>query len=290
MSPRSLLVFALTGILLPAAIAGIVLLAGRKRRETFGPGRVGALAFGLAYLAGHVAVLGGLPEWPPQGSNPALFYAGAVAALGAALASPARLSSVVAGTVLGLAHLGAAAWVVGRVISREPSPRPSMFAVAAFLIAAMVTMRFDRVASSSPGPWAPLWMWIVATSASVANLLSGTLIYAQFGAVVAGILGAAVVVGLLHRDTPFARGLVPAAYLQVLALCAAGRILANLPVPSFALLAGAPWLAALLVRGREKQWPEGRQRLVVTAAIVLACGAALALAYADHLERSSAPY
>lgn len=290
MSPRSVVVFALAGILLPALLAGVVLLAGRKLRGRPEVGWLGALAFGLAYLVGHAVVLGLLPPWPPRNSNQALFHGAILTTLGAALAASPRRSVLVASSMLGAAHVGAMALVVGGLVSREPFPRPVIFAAAGFALAAMVTMRFERVAAASPGPWTPLWLWIVAASSSIAHLLSGSLVYAQFAAVVSGILAAAVVVGALARDTSFARGLATAAYLQVLGVCVAGKLLSNLPTASFALLAGAPWLAALLVRGREARWSERKLRLAFGITIAISCAAAVALAYAEHRERSSAPY
>jgi hypothetical protein len=289
MNPQSTPVaFALLVILLPATIAGVVLLAGRKLRGRPELGWVGALAFGLAYVAGHLAVLGVAPAWPPQSSNEGLLYAGAIAALGAAVAAFPRWPALGASLVLGIAHVAAMAPVVGGIVAREPSPRPVLFAVSGFLIAAMATMRFDRLASSSPGPWTPLWLWIVAASTAVANLLSGSMVYAQYSAVVAAILGAAVVVGLIARDTSFARGLAPAAFLQVLGLCVAGKLLSYLPTASFVFLAGAPWLAAFLLRSFLGRWSERKLRIACTLVIAASCAAGLAFAYAAHLERSSA--
>jgi hypothetical protein len=282
--------FVLVLLGLPALVGGSLLLAGRKLRGSPALGWTGALAFGVAYCAGHAVALLRWPGWPPASSNEALFYSGAVIALAAGLAAPARVPALGAAAIRGAGSLAACWLVLHRVLAREPQPRQLLLSFAVFVFAAMVTLRFERVAAAAKGASVPALLWIVAASTAAAIGATGSAEYAQYAACVAAFLGAAAVFGLLARDATFARGAADAALLQLYTIAFAAKLLSDLPLGALGSLIAAPWAAAVLFRPLEARWTERRLAAARFATVAVACGAALAIAYARHREQTLGAY
>lgn len=264
------LLFTLGALFVPAAVAGVVLFAARKLRASDALGWSGALAVGLAYPLGHRSSLEHWPAWNPASANEALLWTGVLAALGAAVA--ARLPRAASSALLG-ATAALSAWLVTRrVFERSPLGEQVLVLALSFAIGALVAPAFDRFAERARGASAPLLLWLATSAGAVAMALAGTLVFAQFAASLAAVLGAAVVVALLARDVGFAHGLTAACIVQLSTLCLAAVQLSRLGPTSALLVVLAPLAAFAVPRATQ-----GRRALLLRA---LAVAAPLALAVA----------
>jgi hypothetical protein len=265
-------------LLLPAVIAGVGLLLASRRGDRGSAGRLGALAVGLGYVAGHRATLGRWPLWPPASSKEALLYAGAIAALAGMLAGGAmRPATRLA--VLAAAQLGAAWLVLRNQVESMALGEAAAIAALVVLVPPAVAGAFERFAEREPGLVAPLALWMVATATAAASALTGSILFAQFGASLAAVIGAAVVLGVLSKSARFSGGALLAANAQIATLVLAAHRLSELPLLPALLLAIAPLGACVA--------PKSKRNLSLALALTaLPLAVALALCWIDHSRRA----
>lgn len=260
-----------------------------RRSETRDLGRWGALAFGLGYALGHGASLGGLPALPPTTSNEALFYGGLIAALAAAVAGSFAHRRI-AWVVVGLGHVAAFWLVLRNLMAAMPPGELIAFCVLGFAVPAAVAVSVDSFAERERGVVAPLIVWMTATTCAIAIALSGSAIYAQFGASCAAVLGAAAVTGVLVREASFSRGVLLAALPHTALLAMSASKFSELPPPAVLLITIAP-LALLLVPASRLHRLSAPMRVLVPIAVVaVPLIVALVLCWNAHAERSTNSY
>jgi hypothetical protein len=242
----------LLGVLLPAAVAGVLLLLGRI------PGLGGvfvALSIGGGYLAGHVG-LRGFRGWVPRESTErvaAIVAAGVVVAV-LGLTRRGRLPVRLA------LHFGlgaAAAWYLAGGHHQRASDLWGA-ALQVGLVAAATTLLWWRLEAEQPhapavdargGAAQALLLAVAAGGAAGAIGLSGSQVLAQLaGALTAAVAGGAVAGRLLGAAAALPRSAAPFA-LGYVALLFAATSFADLPPVSAGLLALAPLPAAGAARG-----------------------------------------
>jgi hypothetical protein len=287
------------GVLVPAILAGLILLVawfrrgpaadvgraaagdlGRGATGDVGRGRVaGAFALGVAYLAAHAYLFRGFVvpaadrilaarDWIPWVVVAAMLLA--LVELVPALARGAR-------RVVGPIACALLVWLsLGRQIGGSITLVEAVLALAV-LVAAWASA--EALARRAPGAGMPLVLWIVATGTSVACLLATTASMAQVAGALAGSLGAAVVLAWWNRHLSLDGGGVLVA-LVVIGACVINAVFySTLPRASGLLLLfglGTPWLA--LLPWFDALGPKAKA-LVRAGFAALPVGAALVLAY-----------
>ncbi len=283
--------FVLLVMLVPAALAGVGLLVGALVRAGKPLAGGGAFVLGVAYLVGHFFALPAPPKFPPAASNDALFWAGAVAAVaGMLIGGRERFKGFSALIVAGAACL-ATSYVLRRVVGRmSGSEQVELFGAVA-LASALSFLGAERTAERNSGTTSPFLLWIVATALALANALSGTASYASYAAVLAALLGAAIVVAFIRRNVDYSRGASAVVVVHVAVLCAVGVHLAELPKAAALLLMVAPAASALIGEGRAKAWGSKKTLLVRAVLVALPAVAAVAISAYEQAQRtSSSPY
>jgi len=260
----------LLGVVLPALLAGVTLLAVRRAR--CGPSAGAALAVGGAYVAGHLLQRGwrGFPpseasDWPwPCAVAGALFGA---ATLGRRASSSARF-------VLRLIAAGAAAFVVLAAWRRGAEPataRLTLVVVAAAGALAWSVLEAPRTGASA---FLPALLALTAAGAATAIGLSGSVKLALLAGALASVLSAAAIAAGLRLAPPSLEGAVAPSVLTLLSLVVAATFYSDLPRTSALLLAAAPcatWLPRLALGERAR-------RRVVLVLLLLPAAALLLLA------------
>lgn len=282
--------FVLLVMIAPAALAGVLMLVGTLVRRGKPLAWFGALAAALAYAVGHFFALPAPPSFPPAASNDALFWT-AFIALAAGLAIGLRVRSRLSGAgIVALASAAATYFVLQRVAGRWSAAEQAQTFGGVALLSAIAWFGADRTASAARGVTAPLLLWIVATGVALAQALSGAASYASYTAALAAVLGAAIVLAFLRRETNYSDGLVAVVVTQIAALCAAGVHLAELPRGAGAALIVAPAFSALVGEPRAQSLG-AKKALIVRAALVGAVViAAVAWCAYEHTQRASSPY
>jgi hypothetical protein len=260
-------------VLLPAGVAGVLLLCGRlpllSRTCT-------SLALGAAYVGGHVG-LRGWRGWVPHESTDRILAIVAVATVLARMGLTQRGPRV----LRGLLHLGfgagAAAYLAGAMFQREFGLQAAAVQVGlAGLAAALLWFALEREAPNAAatdargGAFESFLLAIAAGGAAVAIGLSGSQLLAQLmGVFAAALAGAACAGRLLGAPSPLPRSAAPLALGHV-ALLLAATAFAELPREAAGPLALAPVFAPGAARG-------GRAARLVL--LLAATGAGLWFAY-----------
>lgn len=237
------------GVLVPALVAGIVLLFLRRGSGPERPSRefLGALALGIGYLVAHVA-LGGkfvLPGGDQQLAVSdwfALFVA--VAIVLAPLREVAGLARWSTPLYLALFSVLCFRFPLANQFPEGGTGLALRFALTLILFACWSAS--DRLAERLRGPALPA-AWVVAgTGIALAALFNRSGFVAQLaGALTAG-LGAAAVVGCIDRGTRFASGAVAIVWIGFTGVLGYAALY-DLPHPSIALAVLAllaPWVVA----------------------------------------------
>jgi hypothetical protein len=240
----------LYGILIPAVLAGIVLLlSARRARADPGVRRpfAGALALGAGYLVAHAGLVG-VPAVPGSGNNVGsqgwIFWMVAAAIV----LAPLRM-------VPGLSRYGNALYVAGfsilpyRLIG-DAGANVSGIDIGGFagvLLVYALWSANERLTLRRPGPSVPLALWAACAGTAAMALGNASLVLAQLlGAIAAG-LGAAVVVALLVRNAHLATGAVAILAVAVSSIVRRA-IVYDLPDVCWVLVAFAfagPWLGEI---------------------------------------------
>ncbi|MBL8862786.1 MAG: hypothetical protein JNK02_12370 [Planctomycetes bacterium] len=275
------------GVLLPAVVAGIVLLvsARRARAEPAAPRPVaGALGFGGAYLVAH-AVLSGVPPIP--WSEDALSNTGRLFWLvaGAVLLAPVRCAPF-------LRRFGDGFYVAFFAILpyhwiRDPGLERGVFDLAGIgsvLLSYGIWRALEALARRRPGPGLPAALWAASAGTAGMLLANASAKQAQLVGALAAALGAAVVVALLVRGAHLASGAIAILAVVVISMLRLA-VVYDLPTVSWVLAAVAflaPWVG---------EFPGLRTRsplLAGAAAFLAALAASGAAAWFAFAARSAA--
>src|ERR1043166_5077902 len=231
---------AIIAMVVAAGICGFALWLGQERVRAAG----GSLALGLAYLSGHLVITGWVTFPPADTTNWLPFFALATAILGA-FCGVLEIKAWPRVLIFGLVSAGALRLLLKPKFSYGWS-LPEGYLWVTGLAGAMVLLAIviDALIRRSVAAFEmPALLLIVCGGTFGALMLSGSILLAQFGAV----LGAAVFGSLVFaiRKVSFGRGIVPVFSLLISALVISGHFFAELPVTSAVLLAFAP-VAALI--------------------------------------------
>ncbi|MBM3989454.1 MAG: hypothetical protein FJ298_00445 [Planctomycetes bacterium] len=267
--------WALFGLLLGPALCagGACLWSARRGRH----GALGVLGVVLGYLAGHAWSLGEWPSLPPATSSEALWWTGAIGGLCALVSLRPRRTWMVAA----LASAGAAALLLRARLGDMGAGELALELGGSALAAGSGVLSLERVAERARGVEAVglSALVVIATLACVG--LTGSFLYAQFGASLAAVLLGAFVAGTPPRGVDVSRALVPMAVVQVLALSLAASHFSSLPSPARLALACAPACLSL-IGGAATRWR--------VAVLAVPLGVALALAWQQHEASMSSSY
>jgi hypothetical protein len=276
--------FVLYAIFGPAVFAGVLLLLTLKWPA--GRAWIAALAVGLGYAIGHAANLGIAPPFPPEQSTHAMFYIAFAAVLAGVMRGADALPKFV-GWVALVAVAGGAPWVLLRNLLQRWSSgevASTLFFTALAIVA--LTYVLDGWAERRRGAELPLVLWTATTFSALALALSGSLIYAQFGASMAGVLGACIVFGWIARDASYARGVTAVFAVVFCCFCLAGVLLSSLPRAAGILLFYAPLAAVAVDRGPVARLSPRAGIVVRVVAVALIAGVAVLLAQLNRPEPS----
>jgi hypothetical protein len=281
----------LFGVLLPAVVAGIVLLVSALRARAE-PGRerpvAGALACGLAYLAAQTA-LSGVPDGP--WSENAVLLLGWVywtVALAIVL-SPLRLGSIARfGNSLYRALFCILPYHLVRTDDGARAPF-DLLGLATVLATFGIWIALERLAARRPGPSLPIALWAACAGCAGVLLLASSAQLAQLAGALAASLGAAAVVALLVRGAH-----LPSGAIAILAVACAGLLriasIYGLSDAACALAAAAflgPWLGEIpALRARS---PRLAGAVAFLGALLPAAGA-VAIAYSAYSAKSPPLY
>jgi hypothetical protein len=279
----------LLGVLLPACVAGVVMLALYRRSGAV----AAALAVGAGAAAGHVA-LRGWSGWPPREAMawlPVVAVLGAVTgALGVTRRGPAPLRSLLR---LGLA--AAVVWLLlGKVLTRQTGDSGPLRAVA--LLAAGLAVgwsAFESLATPRVRRGPLLLLVLLATGSAVVLGLSGSVVLAQLAGALTAAVGAVLVLPVRAPGADLLRGAAPPAMLLLGSQLLLGFRLADVPADALLLLAAAP-VAALAVRaiagrrahasGGEADNPRTLAAQLVVVGLLLGLAVARAVAASPPLD------
>jgi hypothetical protein len=259
----------LPGVLVAALLSGVLAIAGRLWRAN---SWADAVALAIGYSAGHVTATG-MPAFPASEATQWLpYFALATMLLGildALLKPPGSLRALIwilygAGLLrlllkpkfeYGWSLLEGALWI-------------ACFAAVMLVLAISLDAAVHRDTSIST----PLILTIVAGGTGVALMLSGSAVLGLLAMVLAGALGAILVVAFLLPKSSQGRAIVPVAVILLASLWLMGYFYAELPSASALLLAASPLPACLLVYFRESKVPSWKS-VLLHAGVVIALAA-----------------
>lgn len=273
----------LLGVLLPALVTAAVLMAvwrvGRRLDLKARGGLAVALALGLGDLAGHLGVA--WPAWPPSEVTdriPLLVGVAIVAAVFEVL-GPARgwMTWANRAIVSGLTTVA----IVGPAFGEMWSAPASLFGGALLGIGMVLAWaNLDALAVRCSGAGIFLPLLLITGGASVALLVSGSIVLPLLGGVLSAALAVCWLVSWRIPSIGLERGGTPIVVVALASLLLINRFYAELPSGSVALFALAPaalWLAQLGPIRRRAPW---FRVLAATAAtlvpVVIAVGLAVA--------------
>jgi hypothetical protein len=236
----------LFGILLPAVVAGILLLVS-TRAPTRLARILAAWAFGAGYLCAHVAIIG-WPAWPSATVTPSArdYIAWAVALW--MLCSLTAFASASPQAVVPILRAVLAALLVGASLRTLIASSGALWpASAAFVLLLAAWASTDALVARSSGP-APLpALLVTATCASIAVLAGHGALAAQLAGGLCACIGASVVVARLAPSFQLAAGGVGVILLVLGGVLISGVFFADLHWASALLVLAslpAPWLVA----------------------------------------------
>lgn len=280
----------LFGVLVPAVVAGIVLLVSARRARSESadsqPARprpiAGALALGLAYLAAHTG-LKAVPAFPwsdVQLDSMAKLYWMVAAAI---VLSPLRVIPYVRryGNSLYVALLAILPY---HSIRAADAPREvfDVAGLATVLLVYAIWMSLERLALRRPGPSLPIALWGACAGTALVAVLNKSAIQAQLTGALAAGLGAAVVVAILVRGAHLATGAIAILAVAVASIVRVS-VVYDLPTISWALVALAfvgPWAGEI---------PSLRARSPRLAGLVAFLAATLPAAAAAYFAYAARP-
>ena len=197
---------------------------------------IGTLGVGAAFLAGHYGLFGHVPPLWPREANHALFHAVLGTALAACFDDPRRRGFarfLLRASLSALAPLVYLKNLVARWELAEILHHVGPLALATLLL----WYGMDSLARRRRGASLALVLWLAATGASVALLLSSFAINAELLGTLAAILGAAVVASAVNPNATLEGGALGVVAVTLVLLTAGGVHLASPGLPPAAGLA-----------------------------------------------------
>ncbi len=267
------------GLLLPALICGIALLAAQRGSEAV-RFAVSGLAFAVAWFVAHLA-WAGWPAWPSHDRTPGardwlawIVLACGVSALLVLVGVRANTLARLVRPICSAALPGFSLYVLTQRNGSWATP-----AVLALVILCVWSLA-DRWIPHVGGPRAPLALLVTATGVSLACLFCHSALIASLAGALAACLGAAVVLTLLV-PTFHLRSSASGAIVLVLAGCLVNVgffAFPTLPVWSALLLCGSLLAPALLdLRSKRREGAHGSWKDAALAAGIALAPAALAV-------------
>lgn len=261
-------------ILVPAFVAGSVLFLSWQAWRRDGAGTTGywggAVGLALGYFVGHSMMAGKLPAAPPHDAiNDWIPYVGAVAMLYGLLEAFTKiplaflylLRAVIITTTLWflLNPLMQGAWSLREGIQ---------WIIGLGLGWLLFWSVMEPLAGRAKGMAFPIVFWALASGSAFTLLFSDSALLGKLSGVVAGLLGAVIVITLMHRSVSLARGGFAVLTCLLWTLWVDGFAYANLPIGRLVLLAFAPvllWVGPLKQVQGLRPW----QRFVIQAGLPL---------------------
>ncbi|WP_406699366.1 hypothetical protein V5E97_10905 [Singulisphaera sp. Ch08] len=279
-SPLSAFLF---GFLLPALVTvtllAVVWRAGRPRDVKVRGALAVALALGLGDLAGHLGVA--WPAWPPSEVTDRIPLLVVVAILSAALevVGPARrwLSWGNRVVVSGITT----AAIVGPAFGETWSAPATLLGGTLVGIGLVLTWaNLEAVAEHCSGAGIFLPLLVVTSGASVALLVSGSIVLPLLGGVLSAVVGVCWLAFWRVPSISLARGGTPIVVVVLASLLLINRFYAELPSGSVLLFALAPAALWLVQIGPIRRRPPWLRVVVATTAVLVPVAIAVGLAVA----------
>jgi hypothetical protein len=236
--------------------------------------------------------MGGWPRFPPPDSNSRMFVVELLAlivGLFDALVRPPRWVSTL---LMFLVTAAAVGFVMKFKLFAEWSAAASVgFVLLCGLLGAVWWITLEVMADEG-GLVAPLSMWMIASTAAIAFMLTEGLLWGKLTLSLAAAAGAMVVILLWRSTISLSHGAMHAFVIVLLSLMVSSHYLASLSYGYLLTLLSAPaflWIGFLLARmtplSRLRPWQRAAVRLVV-----LAIPMAILLAVATvEFKKSAAP-
>ena len=232
----------------------------------------GAAAVGIAVLAAHPAVMGGWPRFPPPDANSRMFVVELLAlivGLFDALVRPARWVTTL---LMFLVIAAAVGFILKFKLFAEWSAAASIgFVLLCGLLGAVWWITLEVMADEG-GLVAPLSMWMIASTAAVAFMLTEGLLWGKLTLSLAAAAGAMVVIVLWRNTVSLSHGATHAFVIVLLSLLVSSHYLASLTYGQLLTLLSAPaflWIGFLLARmtplARARPWQRAMVRLMLLA-------------------------
>lgn len=285
------------GVLLPAAVAGVVMaIAWRAWSRSGAPiagGRWGGAAgFALAFLAGYVGILG-RPPLKPVESTHWLFYLVAVAGLAGVVHSllPDRIPKIIRAILPVLITAALVALTVKPMIQYSWTTGQAAAWIAG--LSAMTLALWAAMAALAerlPGPALPAAWTIAAAGLATVIGISGSASYGQLAGTLASALGAAMVLASWKPDLSLARGAVAPMAVIYAGLLINGYFYANAGEFRSAWMVLAPLAAGVCLIPRVARMASWKSALIGAAATTLAILPPIIVAVVQFLSRLDEDY
>jgi hypothetical protein len=262
---KQVLPAAIVAMMVAAGVCGFALFRGKERAR----GALGALAVGVAYLAGHLVVTGWISFPPADTTNWLPYFALAAAVLGA-FCSFLPITAWARVVIFALVSTGALRLLLKPRFQYGWSPGEGWAWVAGLGCAIVLLAIVLDALARRPGTAVemPIFLLIVSAGTSGALMLSGSMLLGQFAMVLAAAVFGALV--FAARKVAPGRGIVPVFSLLVSALLVSGYFFAELPVTSAVLLAFAPIPALIDIGITNKLLALGSRAALVSVTVALA--------------------
>jgi len=256
---------AIVGMMVAAGVCAFALFWGKERAR----GPLGALAVGVAYLAGHLVITGWTSFPPADTTNWLPYFALAAAVLGA-FCAVLPITAWARAAIFALVSTGALRLLLKPKFQYGWSPGEGWAWVACLGCAIVLLAIILDALARRPGTAVemPVFLLIVCAGTSGALMLSGSMLLGQF----ASVLAAAVFGTLVFAAGKVAlgRGIVPVFALLMGTLLISGYFFAELPAASAGLLAFAPILALSYIGSSNKLLALGIRASLVSIPVVVA--------------------
>lgn len=261
-------------ILVPAFIAGSFLFLSWQAWQRNGAGTTGywggAIGLALGYFAGHSMMAGKLPAAPPQDTiNDWIPYVGGVAMLYGLLEAFTKIPLALSYLLRAIIITTTLWFLLDPLMQGAWSLREGIQWIVGLGLGWLLFWSvMEPLAGRSKGIAFPFVFWALASGSAFALLFADSALLGKLSGVVAGMLGAVIVITLMNRSVSLARGGFAVLTCLLWTLWVDGFAYANLPVSRLALLAVAP---ALLWVGQLKQVQSLRpwQSFVIQAGLPL---------------------
>lgn len=235
-------------ILVPAFIAGIVLFlswqAWRRDQAAANGYWGGAAGLAAGYTVGHVMMAGKYPAFPPiDAINDWVPYVGLIAMQHGLLEAFRRVSPLLR-HLMRVVIILTALWFLlhpllqGSWSIREGIQWMMVLGLGWFLFWSMM----ESLAERTEGVILPVTLWLLASGSAFVLLFSDSALLGKLSGVLAGMLGAVIVLTLWNRSITLARGGIAVLTCLLWTLWSNGFAYAELSVERFALLAAVPVL------------------------------------------------